>query len=263
MRLVVVLALLLSACVLDEATPEDMADVESELATRPPVTTLSNGQLVTIASAAASSVRYYKLDVPAGYDYVNVWSDGDPFGSGMIYVRRDLLPSPTSYQCAGNIFQGCRIDMPAAGTYYVAVVAGDGYGFTNLTLGVGANNMFLPIANGYSEYHYNQYGFDRRYKLVVPNDVSTLSFTYTLDPADDGRLTMYVRLNGWASETTYACIGWIQGFDLRNTATCTFTAPAAGTYYVLLDGFGTKVVGTFGARYKFDMLPTPNGEAAN
>ena len=258
-RFALTIACLLAACVLDEATPEDVAESEGEVESAattigPAITTLTDGVPVTV-SAAANTVRYFKLDVPAGFDHMSVRRSGYLSGSGTFYMRRNQLPGPTNYDCTSSIYQGCMLDMPVAGTYYIAVYAG-GVGYSNLTFTANHYNSFTPISNGYSATYYNQYGIDRQYKLVVPDGVGSLSFTYTLDPADDGRLDMVVKRNAFANDMNYDCIKWIAGYEGLTKATCTFTNPTPGTYYVALLGYNTKVVGTFSARYKFALTTT-------
>ena len=253
-RFALALGLLLSACVLDEATDEDIAEVESESATPAPITSLSDDAPITI-SLTANTIRYFKLEVPGGYDRMSVYRSGWVTAGPRFYMRRNQLPSPTNYDCTSNTM-GCSVEMPIAGTYYIAVYAGS-QSYSSFTFTAGYRNEYTPISNGSADHFYNHYGFDQQYKLVVPDNVSTVSFTYTLDAGDDGRLEMVVKRNGFANDVNYDCIKWIIGYEGLTTATCTFTNPVPGTYYVALLGHNTPVAGTFSARYKLALVATP------
>ncbi len=251
---VLALGLLVSACVLEEATEADLAEVESESATATPVTALSDDVPVT-ATFAANTVKYFKLEVPSGFDRVSVYRNGFASAGPRFYMRRNQLPSPTNYDCTSTTM-GCSVSMPISGTYYIAVYAGS-QSYTNLTFAAGYHNVYTPISNGYSETYYNQYGIDQRYKLVVPSNVASATFTYTLDPTDDGSLDMFVKRDAFANDQNYDCIKWIAGYEGLTQATCTFTNPTPGTYYVALLGHDTKVVGTFSARYRLAIVNAP------
>lgn len=253
-HLVLACGLLLSACVLDEATEEDLAEVESESLIATPVTELSNGVQVTV-SFPANSIRYFKLEVPSGFDRTHVFRTGWISAGPRFYIRRNQLPSPTNYDCTST-GMGCSVEMPVAGTYYIAVYTGS-QSYTDLRFGAAYRNDYAPISNGSSHYVYNQYGVDQKYKLAVPSNVSSVAFTYTLDPTDDGNLDMVVKRNAFANDMNYDCIKWIRGYDGLPQATCTFTNPTAGTYYVALLGNASKVVGTFTARYKLALVVSP------
>lgn len=253
-RLLLAFALAVSACIDDTELDLALDEIESEAALPTSVTTLTDDAFVTV-TLAANTVKYFRLEVPAGFDRVSVYRNGWISSGPRFYMRRNQLPSPTNYDCTSNLM-GCSVEMPVAGTYYIAVYAGS-QGYTNLTFAAGYRHEYQPIANNYSETYYNQYGIDRQYKLVVPSNVSSATFTYTLDPTDGGALELVVKRNAWANDQSYDCIKWIDGYEGLTKATCTFTNPAAGTYYVALLGHGTKVVGTFSARYRLALVSAP------
>ena len=68
-------------------------------------------------------------------------------------------------------------------------------------------------------------GVSSNYTLVVPAGRSTLTFTIS---GGTGDADMYVRLGSAPTTSTYNCRPYLSG----NNETCTFNAPAAGTYYV-------------------------------
>jgi vibriolysin len=259
-RFVLAFALLLSACVLDEATDEDIAEVESESALPMPVTELFNGQTMTV-TAPANAIRYYKIVVPAGFDHVHMTRAMHFSGSAEMYMKRGALPTPTNYDCKRVTGYGCKLDYPAAGTYYVMLQAGaSGY---SIPLTLSYRHTYLPIANNYTASYWNQYGIDHFFKIVIPENVGSFAVTYTLDPSDDGKLDLVVKRGMFATDFVYNCKQWVDFYNVGSTATCTFTNPTAGTYYIGLLGYGTKTFGTFSARYKFALINAPIGTVAN
>ena len=106
-RLILALTVLLSACVLEEATDEDIAEgeVESASATSgPTIVALTDGQSVTV-SGAANTIKYFKLEVPAGFDHVTYVRSGYLSGGGKVYMRRNQLTSPSLHDCTNSIYQ--------------------------------------------------------------------------------------------------------------------------------------------------------------
>jgi PKD repeat protein len=68
-------------------------------------------------------------------------------------------------------------------------------------------------------------GVSSNYTLVVPSGKATLTFTIS---GGTGDADMYVRLGSAPTSSSYNCRPYLSG----NAETCTFNAPAAGTYYV-------------------------------
>lgn len=253
-RFALALGLLLTAC-LDEV---DLAEVELEATVPTPVIALADDVFVNV-TVPANGIKYYKLEVPAGFDHVSVYRNGWNSIGPRFYMRRNQIPSPTNYDCTSNTM-GCQLDMPIAGTYYIAVYGGS-QGYTNVPFAAGYHDEYSPISNNYAQTYYNQYGIDQKYKLVVPSNVGSVTFTYTLDPTSNGRLDMVVKRNAFANDQNHDCIQWIDGAEGATRATCTFANPTPGTYYVALLGHDTRVVGTFSARYRFALNNTPTSSS--
>jgi len=264
-RIAVILAFALTACVLDEATEADIAEVESEATIPPPVTELADNQYVTI-SGAAGSIRYFKIEVPAGYDHLLTYRTNVPARIGAdVYVKRGGFPSATSYDCRAldGSTAPCRIDYPAAGTYYILVKGTGTNGYSNMSLHADYQHTYSPIANNTSRSIWNSYGYDLFYKLAVPSGTGSVSFKFTLDPNDDGAVDLVVNHGAFATATAYDCKRWIDWDQSVVTATCTFTNPAPGTYYVGLLGHDTKYVGTFSASYRWGTSTTTTTSTLN
>lgn len=196
-------------------------------------TALTNGTPVTGISGAAGSDKYYSLVVPAGASNLTFKTTG---GSGDVdvYAKLGSNPTTTSFDCkseAASTTETCTIASPSAGTYYVLLHGyaaysgvtltgsyttggGGSCGGTVLCSGVG---VALPsVASG---------GVSSNYTLTVPAGKTSVVFTIS---GGTGDADMYVRIGSAPTTTTYNCRPYLSG----NSETCTFNAPAAGTYYV-------------------------------
>jgi vibriolysin len=80
------------------------------------------------------------------------------------------------------------------------------------------------------------------WSLVVPSGQTTLTFTIS---GGTGDADLYVKSGTKPTQTVYDCRPYKNG----NAETCTFSPPAAGTYYVMLHAYaaysGVSLVGTY------------------
>jgi vibriolysin len=87
-------------------------------------------------------------------------------------------------------------------------------------------------------------GGQKFWKLDVPANQATLTFTIA---GGSGDADLYVQAGSKPSKTVYQCRPYKNG----NAETCTFTPPAAGTYWVMLDAYaaysGVSLTGTYSA----------------
>ena len=87
-------------------------------------------------------------------------------------------------------------------------------------------------------------GSQQTWTLAVPAAQDSLVFTIS---GGTGDADMYVRRGAAPTTTTYDCRPYVAG----NNETCTFSAPTAGTYYVMLRGYaaysGVTLKGTHSA----------------
>jgi len=85
-------------------------------------------------------------------------------------------------------------------------------------------------------------GSSNYYTLAVPAGQTSLVFNLS---GGTGDADMYVNFGSAPTSTTYQCRPYLSG----NTETCTFTNPAAGTWYVMLNGYaaysGASLKGTY------------------
>jgi len=95
------------------------------------------------------------------------------------------------------------------------------------------------------------------YKIVVPAGQTTLTFTIS---GGTGDADMYTKLGARPTLSTYDC----RPYKTGNAETCTVNAPAAGTYYVLLNAYaaysGVTLTATYSGGGGGDPLLT-NGQA--
>ena len=70
------------------------------------------------------------------------------------------------------------------------------------------------------------------YTMDVPAGQSSVVFTIS---GGSGDADMYVKLGSAPTTSSYDCRPYVAG----NSETCTFNAPAAGTYYVSLRAYST------------------------
>jgi len=85
-------------------------------------------------------------------------------------------------------------------------------------------------------------GSQKFYSLVVPAGATSLTFTTS---GGSGDLDLYVKPGAAPTTTDYTC----KSEGSSNAETCTINSPAAGTYYVLLNGYatysGASLTGTY------------------
>ena len=145
-------------------------------------------------------------------------------GNATVLAAQNLGYSLADQTSVANAWQAVGVAVPTPGG------GGGGTGDTALTNGVG-----ISAISGAT-------GSQKFYSLVVPAGQSSLKFTTT---GGTGDVDLYTRLGSRPTTATYDCRPYVSG----NTETCTVTNPAAGTYYVLLNGYaaysGVTLTGTY------------------
>ncbi len=141
-------------------------------------------------------------------------------------VRTAMEQAATSlgYDQATKAAVGCAWAAVAVGTA-PATCGGSGGGGGGGGGGTGTltNNVGISVAGAQ--------GSSATWTLAVPAGQSTLTFTIA---GGTGDADMYLGAVGTQPTTTsYTCRQYVNG----NTETCTVTNPAAGTYYVMLNGY--------------------------
>jgi vibriolysin len=103
--------------------------------------------------------------------------------------------------------------------------SGSGGGGGGGTGGVLTNNVPVSGLSGAT-------GAQQFWQLTVPAGQTSLTFTTS---GGTGDVDMYVQIGSKPTTSTYQCRPYING----NSETCTFSNPAAGTYWVMLNGYAT------------------------
>jgi secreted trypsin-like serine protease len=194
---------------------------------------LENGVAKTGLSGAAGSFQHFVLEVPAGATNLRLTMSGGT-GDADLYVRRGSQPTLQAFDCrpfrTGNN-EECVFAAPAAGTYFVSLHAFSAFsGVTLLGQFQGGNPDPFPGI----ELQQNNISGARnqfvRFQLVVPQGASKVTFQIS---GGTGDADLYVRRNSQPTTTAFDCRPFLSG----NNETCTFNAPAAGTYHVGIRGF--------------------------
>jgi Zn-dependent metalloprotease len=197
-------------------------------------TALANGVATTGIAGATGSDQLYTLDVPAGATGLKFVTTGGT-GDADLYVKFGSAPTTTVNDCkseGGTTAESCSIATAQVGKYYVLIhgyatfsgvsltgsysTGGGGCTPSGTTLCSGTTVALPSVATG---------GISANYTLSVPAGKTSVVFTIS---GGTGDADLYVRLGSAPTSTTYNCRPYLTG----NNETCTFNAPAAGTYYV-------------------------------
>jgi len=227
----------------------------------PPTTPLTNGVPVTGLAADAGSSNNFSLAVPSGQSTLTFTISGGT-GDADIYVKFGSMPTTSSYDCrpyVGGNSETCTFSPPSTGTYYVMVLAYSAYSGVTLT-GTYSSAPPPPPPGGALQNGVPVTGLSAatgtalNYTMSVPSGASNLSFTIS---GGTGDADMYVRFGSAPTTTLYDCRPYLSG----NAETCSFAAPQAGTYYVMLNAYaafsGVTLVG------QYSTTPPPSGGLQN
>jgi serine protease len=92
-------------------------------------------------------------------------------------------------------------------------------------------------------------GSQQTWTIAVPAGQASLTVTIS---GGTGDADLYVKAGSAPTLTTYDCRPYVNG----NNETCTFSNPAAGTWYVMLNGYATYAGVTLVATYGADSTPS-------
>lgn len=204
--------------------------------TPPNDSVLANGVPVTGLAATTGNDITFTMDVPAGATNISFDMTGGT-GDADLYVKFGSAPTDTSYDCrpykSGNV-ESCA-GTSTGGTYYVRIKAYSSFDGVSLT------GNYTPASTGGGG------GAVQPINETV-NNISVarrswVRYTYTL-PAGYGDLTvaisggtgdadLYVTQGAQSTSTSYDCRPYKNG----NNETCSFTNPAADTWYIDIYGY--------------------------
>jgi pseudolysin/vibriolysin len=213
---------------------------------------LTKGQTVTGISASTGNDVVYTLQVPSGASNL-VFTMSGGTGDADMYVKFGSTPTDSSYDCrpykSGNS-ESCTYASPQAGTYYVRLKAYSSFSGVSLkgdysTGGGGGGGdcggTVLCSGTAVSLPSVSRGSWSSDYTLVVPSGKSSVVFQIS---GGSGDADMYVRIGAAPTTSSYNCRPYLTG----NNETCTFNAPAAGTYHVRVRAYsafsGVSLKGT-------------------
>ena len=151
-----------------------------------------------------------------------------------MYAKFGSAPTTTVNDCKSEgsaTAETCTIAAPSAGTYYVLLHGYAAYSSVSLTGsyttggGGSCGGTVLCSGTGVALPSVATGGVSSTYTLNVPAGKTSVVFTIS---GGTGDADMYVRIGAAPTSSTYNCRPYLSG----NAETCTFNAPAAGTYYV-------------------------------
>lgn len=211
---------------------------------------LTNGVAKTSINGAASSIKFYYIDVPAGASQLVVQTSAGT-GNVNLYTRWGAMPTTVTYSCrpflAGNA-ETCTHTNPAAGRWHIVLSGGAG-GYAAVTLKATVttcNANAAPgcvLTNGVPKSPLSAtLGTNQYYYIDVPAGRPTLTVTTS---GGTGDVDLYLRLNGAPTATAFNCRPYIDG----NYETCTIANPAAGRWYIMLNGYNAYSGVTLKAQY--------------
>lgn len=211
---------------------------------------LQNGVALTGQSAATNAQLTYTVVIPAGATNLVIAASGGT-GDADLYVKFGSAPTLSSYDCRpyqyGND-ESCTAASPQVGTYYVMLNAYQAFSGVTIkatwTTGSGGGGNGDTMQNGVpiTGLHATKNTFTTAYTLTVPAGQSVATFTIS---GSSGDADLYVRRGSAPTTSTYDCRPYLTG----DNETCTFNAPAAGTYYVSVRAYaaftGVTLTGSY------------------
>ncbi|MBU8895352.1 PPC domain-containing protein [Corallococcus sp. M34] len=196
------------------------------------VEALENGVARVNLTGKVGAYRLWKLDIPAGQKRVEFDVSGGT-GSLDLYVQSGTRPSPTNTVChaaPASTGERCVIDQPQAGTWFALVRAASDFSGVYLTGRYSQDTDVAPLTP----------------HIPVPNLTAegTIPRLFAMDvPA--GRTQLRVHVSGdlqnvelrakRAAVPTLTDTRCTSGLGSQSMD-CVVSAPAAGTWYVLLTG---------------------------
>ncbi len=206
-------------------------------------TELFNGDSIGGISGAQGSWTMFQITLPAGASDLAVSMSGGS-GDADLYLRFGSEPTTGSYDCRpwsnGNN-ENCPVASPNAGVYFIGIRGYGVYSNTNLSVSFtapgGATGGELVVNNiAASQGNWQNFSID------VPAGMSQLDIDIS---GGSGDADLYVRLGNQPTTSTYNCRPYSNG----NNENCSFSSPAAGTWFIGIRAYRTYSGVTLNAVY--------------
>ncbi|MGX5173124.1 M20/M25/M40 family metallo-hydrolase [Aliikangiella sp. IMCC44653] len=196
---------------------------------------LENGVAKTGLGASTGQDIVFTMEVPTGATDIQFSITGGS-GDADLYVKFASTPTDSSYDCRpyrnGNN-ETCS-GSATGGTYYVRLKAYTS--FSNVTLTgsytEGGGNTNPPIDRTITNIGMSQ-GQWKNYTENLSAGYANLTVTIS---GGSGDADLYVRHGAQSTTSLYDCRPYRNG----NSETCSFNAPAAGTWHIDLRGYRTS-----------------------
>jgi len=196
-------------------------------------TPLTNGIALTGLSGTAGGETFYKIDVPAGQDQLQILTTG---GSGDVdlYVRRGSLPTITAYDYrpykVGNE-ETVTVASPAAGTWYIMLRGFSAYSGVTLKATYSAAVTVVTLTNGVPRTGISgATSSEQFFKIDVPAGQSKLEITIS---GGTGDADLYIRKNSMPTKTVWDYRPYLVGSE----ETVAIDNPEAATWYIMIRGY--------------------------
>ncbi|MBD1583804.1 M28 family metallopeptidase [Pseudoalteromonas sp. S16_S37] len=196
---------------------------------------LVNGVAKTGISGTSKQQLFYTLEVPANSTSLNFVTAGGT-GDADLYVKFGEKPTLQSYDCKSTTStsnERCDISNVQVGTYHVMVEA------WNQISGVSLTGSYQTVGDGPTP-------INRQESNLSVNRGAWLNFEQSLVAGyanltvtisgGTGDVDLYVKHATPVSDTVHDCRPYKNG----NSESCSFDAPAEGTWYIGLKGYSTS-----------------------
>jgi vibriolysin len=198
-----------------------------------PTTELQNGVPVTGLGASQGKYLNYTMKVPAGASNIKFEMSGGS-GDADMYVKFGSAPTDSSYDCRpyknGNA-ETCT-GTSSGGTYYIAVKAYSTFSGVTLKGSYSDGTGPTPIDETKSNISLSQ-GQWYYHQVDLSAGYSSLSVTIS---GGTGDADLYVRQGAQPTTSSYDC----RPYKYGNSENCSFTNPAATTWYIGIRGYSAS-----------------------
>jgi len=198
-------------------------------------TPLTNGVPLAGQSGTAGSEKFYRIDVPAGQDALEILTTGGT-GDVDLYVRRGALPTTTSYDYrpykVGNE-ETVSVTNPTAGTWYIMLRGYADYAGVTVKATYSAAVTIVTLANGVPVTGLaGAAASEKFFRIDVPAGQLKLEISIS---GGTGDADLYVKKDSLPTTGSYDYRPYLIG----NEEAVTVNSPTAGSWYIMVRGYAT------------------------
>jgi hypothetical protein len=196
-------------------------------------TPLTNGVPLAGQAGTAGSEKFYKIDVPAGQDTLEILTTGGT-GDVDLYVRRGALPTTTTYDYrpykVGNE-ETVNVTNPTAGTWYIMLRGYADYASVTVEATYSAAVTIVTLANGVPVTGLSGAATSEQFfKIDVPAGQLNLNISIS---GGTGDADLYIKKDAMPTTTSYDYRPYLIGSE----ESVSVSTPAAGTWYIMIKGY--------------------------